>query len=82
MNKAVKTVSFIVAATFLSKVFGLLRDVFIGSFYGTGAEATAFLSASSIPVLFFDLTLGAAILSSFIPVFNGYMKKGDTKKYF
>ncbi len=82
MNKAVKTVSFIVAATFLSKVFGLLRDVFIGSFYGTGAEATAFLSASSIPVLFFDLTLGAAILSSFIPVFNGYLKKGDTKKAF
>lgn len=82
MNKAIKTVSFIVAATFLSKVFGLLRDVFIGSFYGTGAEATAFLSASSIPVLFFDLTLGAAILSSFIPVFNGYLKDGDKKRAF
>lgn len=82
MNKAIKTVSFIVVATLLSKVLGLLRDVFIANFYGTSVEATAFLNASSIPVLFFDLTLGAAILSSFIPVFNGYLKKGDKDKAF
>lgn len=82
MNKAIKTVSFIVVATMLSKVLGLLRDVFIANYYGTSIEATAFLSASSIPVLFFDLTLGAAILSSFIPVFNGYLQKGEREKAF
>ncbi len=82
MNKAIKTVSFIVVATFLSKVLGLLRDVFIANYYGTSTEATAFLNASSIPVLFFDLTLGAAILSSFIPVFNGYLKNGEKEKAF
>jgi len=82
MNKAIKTVSFIVVATMLSKVLGLLRDVFIANYYGTSIEATAFLSASSIPVLFFDLTLGAAILSSFIPVFNGYLQIGEKEKAF
>ena len=80
MNKAVKTVSFIVVATFLSKLMGLFRDILVANYYGTGVLGTAFLNASTIPVAFFDLTLGAAILSSFIPVFNGFLQKGDKEK--
>ena len=65
-------------ATLLSKVAGLLRDVFIAAKYGTESmEAVAYSYASSLPVQLFDFTLGAAVLATFIPVFNSYMEKGD-----
>ncbi len=70
-------------ATLLSKVAGLLRDVFIAAKYGTETmEATAFSYASSLPVQLFDFTLGAAVLATFIPIFNGYLEQGDKKRAF
>lgn len=80
MNKAVKTVSFIAAATMLSKIMGMLRDMVLAGSYGTGAQLDAYMAASRIPLLFFDFTLGAAILSTFIPVFNRYLQKGEHEK--
>jgi len=68
-------------ATLFSKVAGLLRDVFIAAKYGTESmEAVAYSYASSLPVQLFDFTLGAAVLATFIPIFNGYMEKGDKKR--
>ncbi len=79
-NKAVKTVSFMIFATLAAKVLGLVRDMLLAQSYGTGMEANAFLAASRIPLLFFDIGLGAAIASTFIPVFNEYLESGDKKK--
>ncbi len=79
-NKAVRTVSFMIFATLAAKVLGLVRDMFLARYYGTGMEAVAFLAASRIPLLFFDIGLGAAIASTFIPVFNEYLESGDKKK--
>ena len=68
-------------ATLFSKVAGLLRDVFIAAKYGTQSmEAIAYSYASSLPVQLFDFTLGAAVLATFIPIFNNYMEKGDKKR--
>ena len=68
-------------ATLFSKVAGLFRDVFIAAKYGTESmEAIAYSYASSLPVQLFDFTLGAAVLATFIPIFNGYMEKGDKKR--
>lgn len=70
-------------ATILSKVAGLLRDVFIAAKFGTeSAEAVAYSYAGSLPVQLFDFTLGAAVLATFIPIFNGYLKNGDRKRAF
>ena len=78
MKNTVKTVSFMMLATLFSKVAGLLRDVFIAAKYGTESmEAVAYSYASSLPVQLFDFTLGAAVLATFIPIFNSYMEKGD-----
>ncbi|OQB13244.1 MAG: putative peptidoglycan biosynthesis protein MurJ [Firmicutes bacterium ADurb.Bin193] len=79
MNKAVKTVSFIAAATMLAKVMGMLRDIILARSYGANFEIDAYMAASRIPLLFFDLTLGAAIISTFIPVFNRYLQKGEDR---
>lgn len=82
MKKAVKTVSFIIFATLLAKIMGMLRDVFIANSYGTSIEASAYMSASQIPVSFFDLALGVAVLSTFIPVFNGFLQSNGKERAF
>ena len=83
MKSTVKTVSFMMIATLFSKVAGLLRDVLIAAKYGTESmEAVAYSYASSLPVQLFDFTLGAAVLATFIPVFNNYLEKGDKKRAF
>ncbi len=76
-KNTIKTVGFMMSATLLAKIAGMLREVIFASLYGTGGEAAAFLTASRIPLLFFDITLGAAISSSFIPVFNEYLEKNE-----
>lgn len=74
-KNVIKTFAFMFSAMFLAKILGLVRNIVFANFYGTGFEATAFFTASRIPLQLLDLTLGAAISSTFIPVFNEYMQK-------
>jgi len=75
------TAFFMVAAVLLAKVCGMLRDILIAAMYGTNTnEAVAFSTASRIPLLFFDIALGSAVTSAFIPIFNEYLSKEGKKK--
>lgn len=50
-------------------------------FYGISHQATVFSEASRIPLTFFDILLGSAILGCFIPIYNGFSdKKRDDGK--
>lgn len=80
VKKTVKTAGFMIVATLLAKVMGMYRDVLFAALYGTGAEAVAYSTASRIPLLFFDIALGSAISSSFIPVFNEFLQKGKKEE--
>ena len=64
-----------IVATFAAKLCGLLRDSFIGAFFGTGSAADAYFAATKIPLLFFDVIIGGVISAAFIPVFNEYLEK-------
>ncbi|MBE6631596.1 MAG: murein biosynthesis integral membrane protein MurJ [Ruminococcaceae bacterium] len=76
-TKPITTVLFMVLATMLSKVLGLIREMLLAAHYGAGnTAAEAFSSAQSIPSSFFDILLSAAILGCFIPVYNGFGKDG------
>lgn len=56
----------------------MVREMLLVYHYGSGPEATAFTAASRLPLNFFDIALGAAIGSAFIPVFNEIRsKRGD-----
>ncbi len=72
-----KTAGIMIFATLFAKILGMYREVLFASLYGTGYIAQAFSTASRIPLLFFDIALGAAISSAFIPVFNEYLEKGQ-----
>ena len=63
------------SAMFLAKILGLVINIVFANFYGTGSEATAFFTASRIPLQLLDITLGAAISSTFITVFNEFLQK-------
>lgn len=79
-SKALKTMSFMSFIIFCAKFMGLFRETLIGSVYGQGYASDVINTASQIPLLFFDMTLGVAILSTFVPVFNNFMLKDGRER--
>lgn len=71
----VSTVAFMMTATIMAKVLGMLRGMLYAYRYGTGMEAEAFSAASQIPLSLFDFAFGAAILGCFIPVYNSFKQE-------
>ena len=67
-NNQARTISTVMLITLLGKVLGLVRDRLLAVHYGTGMEANAFLTASRIPRVFFDMLFASAIAASFIPI--------------
>ena len=81
-NSAAKTVSLVMAVTFIGKVLGLYRDRLLAIHYSTGAAANAFFTASRIPRVFFDAVFASAIAACFIPVFSEYLEQKGKKEAF
>ncbi len=73
--KAVRTIGFMAVIIFCAKFMGLLREVLIASVYGQGYASDVLNTSTQIPLLFFDMTLGVAILSTFVPVFNKFLER-------
>lgn len=65
--------------TFVAKIMGLLRETLIAGVYGRTDAADIISTSTQIPLLFFDMTLGVAILSTFVPVFNKFLER-DSKE--
>lgn len=81
-KSAVKTINYIIVITLVGKLMGLYRDRLIAITFGTGINANAFLTASLIPRVFFDVVFASAITSCFIPVFNEYLEKDGRERAF
>lgn len=62
-------------ATLLSKALGLARNSMLTAYFGSGIESDAFITASTLPTMLFDVVIGGVISASFIPVFNDIMAK-------
>lgn len=68
-------ISTVMLITLLGKLLGLIRDRMLSINYGTGMYASAFLTASRIPRVFFDMLFASAIAASFIPIFSESIEK-------
>ena len=66
------TVSFY---TFLSRILGFVRDIFIAKFLGSTVAADAFFVAFRIPNMQRRVLGEGAVASSFIPVFSETLEK-------
>lgn len=69
------------AAVLMAKICGMLRDMVMANLYGTETNAAiAFSVASRVPLLFFDIALGSAVTSAFIPIYNAYLAKKEIEQ--
>src|SRR5262245_61385498 len=66
------------AATLLSRVLGLVRELVMASLFGAGLATDAFNVAFRVPNLLRDLFAEGAMSSAFVPTFTEYRKnQGD-----
>lgn len=79
-GKAAATISIMAIIIMAAKVMGLLRETLVARLYGQGMESDMINTATQIPLLFFDMVLGVAILSTFVPIFNKYLEKDGKEK--
>lgn len=74
-----KAAIIVMVATLLSRVFGLVRELIMASYFGARTQIDAYRVAFILPNLLRTLLADAAIGSAFIPVFSSYLAKGDRK---
>ena len=77
-----KTAGVVGAATFLSRIFGFIRDIVIAWFFGAGFSSDAFFVAFRIPNLLRRLFAEGSLSIAFIPVFTEYLtNKGKDEAF-
>lgn len=75
MNRLTKDVAIIAAATAVSRVFGLFRDVVIADKFGAGTAYDAYIIAFFVPHFLRRLLAEGALALSFIPIFSQYLER-------
>src|SRR6202162_1859066 len=68
------------AATGLSRVLGLVREIVAAYYFGSKGKINAFTVAFQVPNLVRALVADAALSSAFVPVFTELLEKGDRKR--
>jgi len=63
-----------------AKAISLVQTVIIAQVFGVGQEWDAFVAANGIPELIFTLIAGGALAHAFIPVFSGFLARGDRSR--
>lgn len=73
--------AFILMSTvILSQILGLFRDRLLLSIFGASNIVGIYQYAAQLPETLFQLTIGAALASAFIPVFSDYLAKNKEKE--
>jgi putative peptidoglycan lipid II flippase len=67
-------------ATGVSRVVGLVREIFAAYYFGTRGKINAFTVAFAVPNLVRALVADAALSSAFVPVFSELLESGDRKR--
>ena len=65
------------AATGLSRVLGLVREMVAANAFGVAGPINAFTVAFQVPNLFRALVADAALSSAFVPVFSELLERGE-----
>ena len=68
------------AATGLSRVLGLVREIVAAYYFGSRGKINAFTVAFQVPNLVRSLVADQALSSAFVPVFTELLEKGDRKR--
>lgn len=77
---ASRSASIVGLAFVASRALGLLREVILGYRFGTSSEYDAYVSAFRVPDLLFLVVMSGAFGAAFIPIFGGFLEKGDRER--
>lgn len=80
-KNTIRVVSLVIGLTVASKLFGFMRDVLIGSRFGTSIEADAYFMALKTTAFIF-MSIGSAITTTMIPIVVDYITKDKKEKAF
>lgn len=72
-RKVARAAGVVMFAIFLSRVLGLVRERAIAEVFGRTSSTDVFYAAFGLPDLMYQLLIGGAISSAFIPVFTEYL---------
>ena len=73
---------FFSAATGLSRVLGLVREVVAARYFGVSGAMSAFTIAFQVPNLIRALFADSALQGAFVPVFTELLEKGERREAF
>lgn len=72
-HKVIKAAGVIMIAMFISRILGFVREQAITTQFGRTYITDAYIAAFSIPDLLYNLLVGGALSSAFIPVLSSYL---------
>jgi putative peptidoglycan lipid II flippase len=81
-GRLARSTAFFSAATGLSRVLGLVREIFAAKYFGVSAAMSAFTIAFQVPNLVRALFADAALQGAFVPVFTELLEKGRKREAF
>lgn len=76
VSRHFKNISLVAAATMVSRVLGLGRDMLVTAVFGIEAIASAFYTAFTLPNLFRRLLGEGALTAAFVPTLNEEIQRG------
>ena len=68
--------------TFVSRIFGYIRDIFMAGLLGSGPVGEAFIIAFSLPNIFRRFLAEGAFSAAFIPLFKKHLSNKSEASYF
>ena len=77
MSRNLKNIGVVASATVVSRVLGLVREIFIAAVFGAGALSSAFVSAFTLPNLFRRLLGEGALTAAFVPTLTHELEHGQ-----
>ncbi|MGE5370856.1 MAG: murein biosynthesis integral membrane protein MurJ [Solirubrobacterales bacterium] len=75
-----RAAGFMMAATLIARLLGLVRDVLFYTWFGRTHITDAYNAAFSIPDLIYMLLVGGALSSAFIPIFSSYLARNEEQE--
>jgi putative peptidoglycan lipid II flippase len=73
MRRLAQAALVVMTGFLLSRLLGAVRNMVIAAHFGTGTEYGAYVAAIALPDLVFQVLVGGAVGSAFIPVFKRYL---------
>jgi putative peptidoglycan lipid II flippase len=77
MRRLAQSVLVVLTGFLASRLLGVVRNMVIAAHFGTGTDYSAYVAAIAVPDTVFQVLVGGAVGSAFIPVFQRYLARHE-----